>query len=178
MKPGQGGRSKSDPVATCPFAIVRADLWAPSLDDFVGTHQHNLRHGKIESLCGLELERHFVLARGSHREIAGLCALENAIDVICRPAELIEKSRSVRDETTGDNVKAVGIDCWHPMPRRKINDQLAINGSVGAGDHDETAIWLGCKFSNPALDFSGAAHFDWAHRRHSKGGRQGLDCSD
>ena len=150
----------------------------PSLEDFVGTHQYNLRHGKkIESLCGLEIERHFVLARRSHREIAWLCALKNAIDVVCCAPELIEKSRPVGDETTGGNVKAVGIDRGLPMPCRKIDYQLAINRCVGAGDHDETAIWLGCEFSDRAPDFSGIPHFDRAHR-YPEGGRQSLNCSE
>src|SRR5260370_19689546 len=76
-----------------------------SIDDFVGTRQYNAGHGKTKGLCGLEVERHFVPVRRLHREIARRCAPKNAIDVICGMPELIEKSRPIGDEATGDNMK-------------------------------------------------------------------------
>src|ERR1700719_1701646 len=55
----------------------------PLFDNLVGEREHRRRNGKAEGLGGGEIEDQGVLGRLLHRNIGGLCAAENLVDIVC-----------------------------------------------------------------------------------------------
>jgi hypothetical protein len=59
-----------------------------------------------ECLGGLEVDYQLVLGRCLHRQVGRLLALENAIDISCRAAELIDIIGAIGHQTAAGDVKA------------------------------------------------------------------------
>ena len=60
---------------------------------------------EAERLRGLEVDHQFVLGRRLHRQVGGLLALEDAIDVAGRAPVLVGRIRPVGDQAAaGDEV--------------------------------------------------------------------------
>ena len=56
------------------------------------------RHGEAERLGSLEIDYQLVLGRRLHRQVGGLLALENAIDIGGRATVLVNKIRPIGDQ--------------------------------------------------------------------------------
>src|SRR5262249_15381552 len=79
-----------------------------------------------ERLRSLEIDHQIVLGRVLHRQVGGLLALEDAIDVAGRAAVLVEEIQPICDETAGHSVKAGTVNCRQPVLRRQRDDQVAM----------------------------------------------------
>ena len=64
----------------------------PSLDHFVGRGQQRWRHGEPQRFGGLEINDQLETRRLFDRQIAGLCAFQDLVDIADRAAEIIGKS--------------------------------------------------------------------------------------
>ena len=61
-----------------------------------------------ERLGGLEVDHQLVLGRRLHRQIGGLLALENAIDVASRAPVLVDVINPIGNQPAGGDEDAVG----------------------------------------------------------------------
>src|SRR5215471_9371416 len=77
---------------------------APLLYHLVGAAEHRLWHGQAHRLRGFEVDYQLILGRCLYGKVRRFLALEDAVDVPRRAAELIEKIRPVRDQSSGSSV--------------------------------------------------------------------------
>jgi len=77
-------------------------------DRYIGAREQGRGHIEAERLNGLEVDHRFVLCRRLHRQVGGLLALEDAIDVTgCLP-ELGDVIRPVREQAAVGDEPAAG----------------------------------------------------------------------
>ena len=129
---------------------------------------------EAKRLRGLEIDDQLVLGRRLHRQVGRLLALEDAIDVAGRAAELVHEIIPVGDQATaGDEVASV-IDRGQLMPGRKRDDQLAMTYRQRARRHYQAAILGACNGRDGPLDLGRVAHVDRTYL-HPDRRRHGLD---
>src|SRR5262249_56660583 len=87
-----------------------------SFNHLVGSGEQAIRHGKAESLGGLEGDHKLVLGRGLHRKIGRLLALEDAIHIAGRALVLVDLIKPVGSEATGCRVVAERIGTTPTAP--------------------------------------------------------------
>ena len=81
---------------------------------------------EAERLGGLEIDDQFVLGRRLHRQVGGLLALEDAIDIAGRAPVLIDDVRPVGDQAAAGDEVAFVVDRGQPVPGRQRDDQFAM----------------------------------------------------
>ena len=70
-------------------AVSKRSKTAFLLDQVVGGHLHDQRHREAECLRRFEIDDEFDLGRLHHRKVCGFLALEDAINIEGRLAELV-----------------------------------------------------------------------------------------
>src|SRR5277367_3900148 len=91
-------------------------------DHFVRAGEKGCRDVKTELLRRPEVDHQFVLGWRLHRQIGGLLALEDAIDVTGRAPVLVFRIRPVRGEAPTRGIVSVGIDVRLTVPQGERND--------------------------------------------------------
>src|SRR5262245_39956837 len=84
-------------VRELPNAAVSKCSKDPLLDNLVGAREHSRGHAEAKRLCCLKVDDQFVLGRCLHRQVGGLLALENAIDIAGGKTVLVDSVRPVAD---------------------------------------------------------------------------------
>jgi hypothetical protein len=74
------------------------DITLHLFDHLVSDAEQPRREGEAERLCGLEVDDQLVLGWLLNRQIGWLGALEDAVDVPCRLAELFDVVRTIGDQ--------------------------------------------------------------------------------
>jgi hypothetical protein len=77
----------------------------PLLDHLVGAREHRCRQVEAERLSGLEVEHRLVFRRRLHRQVGGLFALEDAVDVVGGTSVLIDEIRPIGEQAAGGDEK-------------------------------------------------------------------------
>jgi hypothetical protein len=77
-------------------------------NNLVDTGKDRRRYGETERLGGLQVDHQFEFACGLHRQVSGLFAFKNAIDVARRLPVLIDRVRPIADQATIGYERAVG----------------------------------------------------------------------
>src|SRR5579863_9949251 len=86
-------------------------------DHFVRAGENGRRDVKTELLRGPEVDHQLVLGWRLHRQICGLLALEDAIDVTGRAPVLVDRIWPVRGEAPTRGIVSVGIDVRQTVPQ-------------------------------------------------------------
>ena len=81
-----------------------------------------IRHVEPQRPGGLEVDDQFVLCRGLHREVGGLLATKDAINVPGRALILVNNIRPMRGQTASKNEGSHKVDRWQFVLRRKSHD--------------------------------------------------------
>ena len=105
--------------------------WGSLFDYFVGACEQRSRQDKIKRLRGLEINHQPVCSRRLDRKIGGLLALQNAINVAGGTPVLVDEISPIRDQTTGDDGSAVGIDRRQFVANSQHRDQVAMDSCQG-----------------------------------------------
>ena len=94
---------------------------SPSLNNAIRLQAKRRRNREVEGFCRPEIDRQVKLRGLLDREIAGLRALEDPIDVHRRPLVQLDEIRAVRDEAAGFDVLAYAHHDREPVCRRQLH---------------------------------------------------------
>jgi hypothetical protein len=103
----------------------------PLLDHLVGTIKQRWRHSKPECLGGLQVNHQFEFGGGLHRQVSGLLAFKDAINVTSSFAVWINRVWPITDQATVGAVRGERIDCWQSISGCERDDQIAIINNQG-----------------------------------------------
>jgi hypothetical protein len=85
------------------------------LNHLVGAGEHALWHVEAKRLGGLKVDHQVVLGRCLYREIGGLLALEDAVDIAGRLPVLLDLVRPVGNQAASGDVVAERVDRGQPV---------------------------------------------------------------
>src|SRR3954447_14382345 len=89
-----------------------------SLDNFVGGGQQQWRNGEAEGFGGLQIDDQLETRGLLDRQIAGLCAFEDLVDIADRAAKMIGKIRSIRQQQAVSNLFSIRCKCRYLVRHR------------------------------------------------------------
>ena len=99
--PMNGHHQARAPFPKCAMKRLMHRKTTSLLDDLVGPDEQRRRHGESNRLGGLEVDRQFEFGRLMVRNIAGICAAQDGVDVVCdnfdQPHEIIGMSHQTAD---------------------------------------------------------------------------------
>src|SRR5215831_551153 len=105
-------------------ALGQKRTFLASLDDVVGTGEYRRRNCEARRFRRLEVDHQLVLGRRLYRQVAGLFAFEDAINVSSGASILVQKVRPVRSQSAGGNIQAFLVNRRQLIPRGKFDDQV------------------------------------------------------
>src|SRR6266498_309202 len=98
----------------------------PSLNHVVRALQQRLRHGDAERLCGLQVDHQLELGWLLYRDIGGLRALENLVDLRCQARPLLTRRWTVGQESPLLRKAFPRTNCWYATVYRAGGDALLV----------------------------------------------------
>jgi len=130
------------------------------LDDLVGGGEQRWRDVEAERLRRLEVDDKLVFGRRLHRQIGGLFAFEDAIDIAGGEAIRFGLIDPVGDQPALSNIAAERIDRWQLVVGSGGNDRIALNFLCTGSNDDQAAIPSEREGRNGALNLVGTVRDD------------------
>src|SRR5216683_5328696 len=106
------------------------------LNQLIRPYQERLGDGQAEGLGGLEVDHQLELRRLLDGKVAGLCALEDLVDVGGGVAIHLETAHSIGHEAPGVHEVPRRIDCGKVVLRCQVND----TSEIALGQEVETDV--------------------------------------
>jgi hypothetical protein len=154
-------RTTSAPVGMSQSATRRHA--AASLDHLVGDREQVRRHIEAEQLCRSEIDDEIKLGRSLHRQIAGLGAFENPIDIRDGTPKNIGLVRCVAHQPAVSDRLAKGNDGWESVHQRLRDDLAAMHSVESARRGDQAAARHRRQLRDRGVDLGVVVR---AHGRH------------
>src|ERR1700704_4183778 len=123
-----------------------------SLNDFVSSGQDRLRDPQPERLGGFEIDHQLELRGLLDGQIAGLRALEDAIDVARRSPKYGMNVRAVRHEPAHVDELAPTKHRRQALPRGQFNDAGAVHKREGMSEYEQRVSSLACGLREERLE--------------------------
>ena len=105
------------------IADIRQHDWDVRLfNHLVGDGKHARRNGEVDPLGSTEVDDKFEFGWRLNWHVCWFFALEDAIDVACRAAVLVDWVGGIRDQTAVSNEETAEVDRRQFMSSGKRND--------------------------------------------------------
>src|ERR1051326_8608356 len=131
---------------------------ASLFDHLVSARDERGWYVEAERARGLEIDDELEGGRLLDRQIAGLLALEDAVDVGGRPPELVVLTEAVGKQPTLIREHAQRIDRRQAMTRGECNDLRTVHRREGIEGNDNPAAALACELLDCGFDLLAAPH--------------------
>ena len=112
-----------------------------SFEQFVGAGEYRRRNCEAQCFRGLEVDHELVFGWRLHRQVGGLLALEDAIDIAGGTPILVDVTSPIGDQTAGGDEDTFVIDRGQFVPSRQLDDQIAMTRRGRARRHDQATAW-------------------------------------
>src|SRR5262245_16881430 len=165
-KRGPSNRRMHEMTRACPTP-KNGEYWMPacagmtaefSFDYLVGAREQCRGHSEADRLRGLQIDHQVILGRRLHRQVSGLLAFEDAIDVTRRAAELIDKVRPVRDQAARRGDVALNVGGGKFVPGCKRDDQIAMHHRQRTSRDNHAAVRGARECRYGAFDLARVSH--------------------
>jgi hypothetical protein len=114
-------------------------------DHFICPLQHVDRNGQANLFRGLKVDDEFKLRRLLHRQISGLGAFQDLVDVNSSPPIEVFEVRPLRHETAGFHKVILKVNSRHPVFDGKLDDALSFSEKrASALRHNSADLLLLC----------------------------------
>src|SRR5262249_13475427 len=110
-------------------------------DHLVGLREKRWGDGYAESLGCPEVDHQLEFGRCLHRQVAGLFALKDSVNVPCRESIQLNTIRPIGEQATGGGKEPLVVDCRQLVPCRERDDQITMQNCQTASGHDQAAVW-------------------------------------
>ena len=91
---------------------------------------------EAERFGGFEIDDQLEFGRLHHRQVGRLVALENAAGIHAGLTISVGKAGSVAHQPADGSELAHIINCWQRMPRRQLNNSVAVAKQHGIGPYE------------------------------------------
>src|SRR5262249_30517873 len=125
-----------------------------------GAGEQRCWHVEAERLGGFHVDDKFVFGRRLHWQVGRLLALEDTIDVGCRPPELVDGVRSIGDQAAGANEETEGIDSRQSVAGGERDDEIAMNRPWWSSNDNQTTVQPPRQRQGGAADVAWTGHLE------------------